>query len=156
MAIAFASWVHGHAGRIEHPDRLARIVRFGWALEITGRERQETWIHYSIPTPVIVQDRRLLANAVLIRYRVPSPGDSTILSVHIYDGERNLLASDTARLRASEWEMARINVPGNPAVQWGIGLSLGVRFARRSATADATRAFHIHIAAVGCDFAAPG
>jgi hypothetical protein len=167
MPIAFASWIHGHAGRIEHPDRLERTHRIGPYLEVTGRAGQDTWIHYAIPAPVLIDERRLRADAVLIRWQVLAP-NAEIRHVHVYDGEARILTADTSGPSVGAWQLARFDIAANPAVQWGIGVSIGVRFAAHAGAAERDGGPHIvasairredsnkvRIASVGCDFAPP-
>ena len=97
MALAHAVWIHGHSMQIEHPDRVDSVRRAGFYIRIDGKPGRDNWFHFAIPTPVIVNDYRLRAGSVLIRFRTGSV-DASVRAVHVYDGERPI-----AGTMASTW-----------------------------------------------------
>jgi hypothetical protein len=46
----------------------------------------------------------------------------------VYDGEAQIAAHDGLDLSPAAWTMYRFNVPGRPEINWGVGISIGVRF----------------------------
>lgn len=130
MALTRAMWTHGHAVRIEHPDRLSSVWRAGFFVRMLGKPSQNVWVHYAIPTPVIVTDNRLSVGSVMIRYRTVPENDSWIAAVHVYDGERKIASHDDLSEQARDWAFRRYDVPDNPDVRWGIGISINIRFTR--------------------------
>lgn len=128
MPLAQAMWTHGHAVRIETPDHLSAVWRSGTFVRIVGKQAQSAWLHYSIPTPVIVTDRRLTAGSVMIRSRTVPQNDAWIEAVHVYDGENRIAAHDGRHDNSRDWSFLRYEVPGTPEVRWGVGVSIKVKF----------------------------
>jgi hypothetical protein len=90
----FASWVHGHAGRIEAPDRLVNIVPIGWGLQVAGLPGTDNWLHYAVPTPVIVNGVR----AKIVQLGIKATRQSTdarIWAVPAYDGHHRFYANES-------------------------------------------------------------
>lgn len=144
--LAQSLWIHGHSLQIEFTDRIQAAWRIGPLISIEGRQNTDNWVHFAIPTAVIVNDRRLRAGAVLLRFRTNS--DNTfVYAVHIYDGDRRMAAQDNLRLSPRSWTSQRVDVPNNPEIQWGLGISVGVRF--QSANPIDNR---IEFSSAGCDF----
>lgn len=148
MPIEFASWIHGTTGQIEHPERVTSILRAGCFLEVKGREGVQTWLHYAIPTPVIVGDQRMRIDSVMLRYAVPD-ADTTVAAIHVYDGERRIAVHERAP-RPREWQVPRFDVPGNPEVLWGIGVSINLQWGRDEPRRS--ESWRIRFASAGCDF----
>lgn len=124
--LAHAMWTHGNGGLVEYPDRMTSIRQIGPALRLTGKPFTRNWIHFQIPTPVIVNQRRLRADSVLLRFR-SGPGAS-VSAIHVWDGERRLVARGGLNLSKRRIGGVRILVPYRPPVRWGLGLSVGVSF----------------------------
>jgi pimeloyl-ACP methyl ester carboxylesterase len=146
--LAEASWAHAHDVTVEHPERLESIRHIGSLVSVRGRPGQETWLHFAVPTPVIVDDQRLSAGSVMLRYRTSASG-AYIGAVHIYDGERNLAAYNNLSARAETWRFRRFDIPEVPTMHWGLGISLKAVFEAGDSDPDGRR---IEISAVGCDF----
>jgi hypothetical protein len=155
MAV-FASWVHGHAGRIEAPDRLVNIVPIGWGLQVAGLPGTDNWLHYAVPTPVIVNNVRAKIVQVGIKATRQST-DARIWAVHAYDGHHRFYANESVPDLAIVTNPPVAGYPGTflalpvpagliPDVRWGIGISLGLRFTGGASS------LQLDIAAVGCDF----
>ena len=149
MAIAHAMWVHAHSMIIEHPDRIASVWRAGSFGRILGRSAQNIWVHFAVPTPVIVDDNRLRIGQALVRFRT-TPSEAWVTAVHIYDGERKIAAFDGRRDAPSEWEVKRFSVTGTPEILWGVGISINVQF--HVDRAVGTEPWRIDFSAAGCDF----
>jgi len=85
------------------------------------------WVHFAIPTPVIVNDHRLRAVTALIRF-ITGPG-AKITAFHVYDGEKKILNLNGLSLTSTNGPgMDRHDVTGHPEILWGTGISLGVQF----------------------------
>lgn len=134
MTLTRAMWTHGHAIRIEHPDRLSSVWRAGFFVRLIGKPTQNVWVHYAIPTPVIVTDNRLSADSVMIRYRTVPENDAWIDAVHAYDGERKIASHDDLSQQSADWSFSRYGIPNTPEVRWGIGISINIRFTHVSFT----------------------
>ena len=127
MAIEKAMWTHGHNMIVEHPANLKSEWRAGFFIRVVGKSNQTNWFHFAIPTPVIVNDKRLKIDSVLIRFKSNS-NQATVTNVHVYDGETKIASHDGLNLYPSKYEGFRFKVPGNHPVSWGIGISIGVKF----------------------------
>lgn len=136
MPISRAMWTHGHAIRIEQPERLVSAWRAGFYARLIGKSGQSVWVHYAIPTPVIVTDNRLSAQSVGIRCRMKDERDAWIESVHVFDGDDKIAAHTNLTDRASNWRFFRYDISENPDVRWGVGLSIKFRFADRLVDAE--------------------
>jgi hypothetical protein len=119
MAIAQAAWTHGHSLEIEYPNR-GSLARKGFSARWTGRG-QDNWLHLAIPTPVIVNGKRLRVGSVLVRFRT---GGATVKAIHVYDGEKKIAARANLLLKPGQWHVERVDVPGDPEVLWGVGISM--------------------------------
>lgn len=149
MPAHHALWVHGHSAKIEYPDRVDSIEYKGNSVRIQGRPSTRNWVHFAVPTPVIVDDRRMQPTGILFRYK--NSGSGSVVAVHVYDGE-NQIATDE-----SPWETASLTVDNSwtyfilgfdltqrLSVEWGIGISIQIRFGRGGG--------EVEFEAAGCDF----
>jgi hypothetical protein len=125
--LAQAMWIHGHSMQIEALDRVQSVGRTGSLIRIEGRQNTDNWFHFAIPTPVIVNDRRLRAGSVSLRFRTSSD-NAFVHAVHIYDGESRIAAQDNLRLSPRAWSFQPFDIPNDPEIRWGLGISIGVRF----------------------------
>ena len=139
--LMFASWLHGHKVKVERPE-LARVWRAGFYGRVTGNAGSENWLHFAVPTPVIVDEQRLKVGSTLLRYR--ASGAAHIHAVHVYDGETKIAEYDGMTSRPRDWQMQRFRVPGRPEIRWGLGISVGVRFPAAGGK--------LEFAGAGCDF----
>src|SRR5437870_1850434 len=161
MPIAFASWVHGHAWRVERPDTLvaATTFPFGWGLSLAGLPNTDNWLHFAIPTPVIVADKAYNITQIGIRATRQS-AQMRVWAVYAYDGHHRFSAKETgvpdlpivANPPAAAYpdlgNFIALPVGGlipHPGVLWGIGISLGLRFG------PGDQSLQLDIASVGCD-----
>jgi hypothetical protein len=136
MALAHAMWIHGHSMQIENPERLASVWRAGMYIRVEGKPGNATWFHFAIPTPVIVNDHRLRALRVILQFRTSS-ADASVRDIHVY----NVNLSGNVGYRA-------FDIPGNPEVKLGIGISIGVGFGVEMMS------HQMEFISAGCDFIA--
>ncbi len=140
MAIAHAMWVHGHSLQVEVPSK-GIVERKGFSAKYTANGSETNWLHFAIPTPVIVNDARLKAESVLIRFRCEG---ARVTAIHVYDGETKIAGKDKLNLGSLQWQVERLNVPGTPQVKWGLGISILVAFGPDDHC--------IEFSGAGCDF----
>ena len=138
-------WIHGTAVRLETEAALSGVWRAGSFVELRGRAHAGTWVHYAIPTPVIVEGQRLTVAAVLVRYRSNSPG-ALLTNVHVFDGDARIKTYDGLTEAPQEWRLQRWAVDSPGGVRWGVGISMYVAFG-----AAASESVHLQIASVGCE-----
>lgn len=143
--ISYASWIHGHSMQIEYPDRIVSQWRAGFSITVEGKRGTNNWFHFAIPTPVIIDDVRLRADKVMLRFRTGSI-DAVVRNVHVYDGERLIAEHDNLTL-SKENPFAEFVVPDRPLIFWGLGISIGVSFGF-----DEQKDHHMDFFAAGCDF----
>jgi hypothetical protein len=125
MAIKEAAWVHGSSVHLESASWHA--LRQGyWTTVSPSFESTFGWVHFAVPTPVIIDGVRLKAESALIRFK--SGSRAKIRNFHIYDGEKKIASHDGLNLRSDQLQVVRKDVPGDPQVLWGTGISLGVEF----------------------------
>jgi hypothetical protein len=148
LRLAHAMWTHGHGAQIEYPDRLSAERRYGFFIRLRGKPFTSNWVHFQIPTPDIVDGRRLRVGSVMVRFRT-GPGAS-VHAVHIYDGERKIAAHNGLALSLGNLSWPRFDVPNHPPVRWGIGVSVGLKFGD-SANLPRNKLL-VDISSVGCDF----
>jgi hypothetical protein len=137
-----ASWVHGNSVEEELPERLLRARPMGPYGLFYGKPDTFNWFHFAIPTPVIVDRRRLRLDSVMLMF-ITSP-DTWVRNVHIYDGHRRIENFDGLSMTRVHW-FERFDVL-NYYVRYGIGVSVGVQFGSEN------RSHYIAFIAGGGDF----
>jgi len=143
--VAYSSWIHGHSMKIEYPDRLASQLRTGFCIRVEGKPGTDNWFHFAIPTPTIISGNKLKAGSVMLRFRTLST-DALVKSVHVYDGENKIAQHDSINFYGDRL-FERFDVPKHPAVQWGVGISIGVGFGGISSMSH-----RMEFISAGCDF----
>ena len=152
MPLAYAMWIHGHSMTVEYADRIATLERQGNYIQVTGRAFSSNWFHFAIPTPVIVNDKRLQLGSILLRFR--TGGATSLKAIHVWDGETRILVNDSVDPATNEdFQMSRFAVPGNPEVRWGVGISLNAEFGDPE-NLKTQRPLMFEVSSAGCDFLA--
>ncbi|MGH9765904.1 MAG: DUF6623 family protein, partial [Blastocatellia bacterium] len=119
-----ASWIHGCAIDVEFPERLTSMRRMGFYSLCEGQPNSFNWFHFAIPTPVIVDGRRLRLDSVMLIFHTDA--DVAVTNVHVWDGDSRLQAYDGLSLSGAH-PFERFDVLDR-SVRWGICVSVGVRF----------------------------
>jgi hypothetical protein len=130
--------------QIEYPDRIASMRRAGFSIDVEGKPGTTNWFHFAIPTPVIIDDVRLRADKVLLRFTTGSV-DAFVRHVHVYDGEKLIAEHNNVNL-SKENPLAGFVVPDRPLILLGLGISIGVAFGVEMMD------HHMDFIAAGCDF----
>lgn len=164
MSIKFASWVHGTTLQIE-ADFPVEVIRRGWGTIVRSpggqpwsvREGSTFWLHFGIPTPVIVDDKRLRLDSILVDY---DAGNMTELTyIDVWDSGKKILETPRkSRVGIVGRQLQRFPLPEHPLVEFGIGVSIGIQtgeLARTPWLRNET-SFQIMILGVGADFSPPG
>jgi len=135
--------------QIEYPERLSEQKRMGFYISTRGKPFTTNWFHFAIPTPVIVDGKRHFVGSVMIRLRT-GPGAS-VHAIHIYDGEVKIAAHDGLNLSPQGgFVWPRFDMPAHPAIKWGLGISIGVKFG--DAANLPPNKLLVEVSAAGCDF----
>ena len=137
-----ASWVHGNSVEEEYPERLLLARPMGPYGMFYGKRASFNWFHYAIPTPVIVNARRLRLDSVMLVF-LTSP-DTWVTNVHIWDGNSRIQAYDGLMMTGAHW-FERFDIL-NRYVRLGIGVSVGVKFGGEN------RDHHVAFVSAGGDF----
>ncbi len=143
VRLAHAMWTHGTSVHEEWPHHLKLIRRTGFCTAYEGKPGTHNWFHFAIPTPVIVDGRRLRLDSVMLKF-LAHP-DVWVTNVHIFDGHVKIEAYDGLDMTGSHW-FERWDVL-NKRVRFGIGISVGVRFGT-----DEAKRHYIRFIAAGADF----
>jgi Family of unknown function (DUF6623) len=83
--IKHASWTHGNLIVIENTENIEVLRHYGWGTKIGVVPLQGSWFHISIPTPVILKDKRAKVQKLFLLFRCPGDYPSSIREVHIWD-----------------------------------------------------------------------
>jgi|GEM_PF-789807 len=142
--IHHAMWTMGYSGEIEYPDRVQSFVRKGWGLEITAKPSTVNWIHFAIPTPVIVDARRLRADKVILLYKTGS-ADAWLSDVHVWDGLYRRKTEVVTTWPRGVLAYRTVDLP-NPFVYYGIGISVCIKCGVEMMS------HNFSFYAAGCDF----
>jgi len=148
IKLVHAMWTHGHGAHIEYPDRLSLEIRYGSRIRLRGKPFTSNWVHLAIPTPVIVDQRRLRAGSVLLHFRM-GPG-ACVHAIHVWDGSRKIADYNDLNLSPEKISMLRFDVPNQPLIKHGLGISVGVKFGD-DANLPANKLL-VDITSAGCDF----
>jgi hypothetical protein len=132
--LAQAMWTHGVGLFLE--DNSWTIDRSGFGGMVhPSNTSLGGWVHFVIPTTVIVNDRRLQARQTGIR--VATGPKATITSVRVHDGERQLAENDNLKIGGPP-NTYYFPIPGTPQILWGVEISVFVSFTDTSSDAWAT------------------
>lgn len=149
MSIDHALWVHGHSAEIEYPDRVDSIVQKGYYVRVQGNPSTSNWLHFAVPTAVIVDDYRMRPRSIQFRYK--TDGGGSVDAVHVYDGETRIATdnSPTKEIDPDGWTRIQVGFDPSevPAVYFGIGISILLRFDRHGGW--------LEFESAGCDFEYP-
>ncbi|KAH8588711.1 hypothetical protein B0O99DRAFT_638420 [Bisporella sp. PMI_857] len=119
-----AAWTHGIGVELE--SRSWSALRQGFYTTVRpSNEGTFGWVHFAIPTPVIVDGTRLKAASAMIRFSTGS--GAKVTRFHVFDGEKRIADHNELNL-AGNLQFVRRDVPGDPEVLWGTVISLGVQF----------------------------
>jgi hypothetical protein len=147
MAIKHAAWTHGSAVQVENVQNVKSITRYAFFTRLVGKKGTGTWVHFAIPTPVIVDGVRLRLESAMIRFRSASP-QACVAHFHVCDGENRFFIHDNIN-KVQDWgtPFHRELIRPEHSVLWGIGITLYIAF---NGNTDAENT--IELASAGCDF----
>lgn len=142
----FTSWVHGAAMQVEYANRLTSVRHTGPFVRIEGAEGQNTWVHFPVPTPTVVDGGKMRVGAALLSFRTRPY--ATVHEVVVYDGERRISEHTDLSLQGEHLD-ARFEVAGSPEAGQGVNIAVGVMF---GAGAPDVRSMQIEIIGAGIEF----
>jgi hypothetical protein len=112
--------------QIEDADALAALWRSGFCIYVEGKPGSLNWLHAAIPTPTIVDGRRLRIRTVILVFRTMS-ADAIVRDIHVYDGDTKIGDINEVNL-SGDVGLAQFDIPDCPEVQTAIGISIGLSF----------------------------
>jgi hypothetical protein len=139
--IHHAMWTHGCGIQIETPSRFASVTRYGFYTALVGKANTSSWVHFQIPTPLIVDNVRLKANSVLLSFKT-SAADAQVKAVHVYDGATKI-ASFERLAYSGNVGMIRFTLSNAPLIYEGLNISILTSFGSKA---------EIDFISAGCDF----
>ena len=139
-------WMHSVNMQVEYPARLTSVRATGPFVRIEGARGQNTWLHFPLPTPVVVDGVRMRIEGAFVSFRTRD--HASVHEVIVYDGESRIAEHMELDLRGDHLD-ARFDVPGNPGINKGINITLGVRF---DDDAPDVRSMQIEVIGVGLEY----
>ena len=136
-------WMHGVNMQVEYPNRLTSVRATGPFVRIEGARGQNTWLHFPIPTPTVIDGVNMRIEGTYGSFRTRD--HATVHEVIVDDGESRIAEHMDMDLRGDHLEH-RFDVPGNPEINKGINVTVGVRF---DAAAQDVRSMQIEVVGVG-------
>jgi hypothetical protein len=124
MALKHAAWIHGTSVQLETPSWSALRQGFYTTVRPSNGPTSE-WVHFAIPTPVIINGVRSKAQSAMIRFTTGP--QASIGAVHVYDGEKNIYEHNGVNYKGN-LQFIREVIPGEPEVLWGTGISILINF----------------------------
>ena len=139
-------WMHGVNMQVEYPNRLTSVRATGPFVRIEGARGQNTWLHFPLPTPAVLDGVNMHIKGAYVCFRTRD--HATVHEVIVYDGESRIAEHMDMDLRGDHLE-DRFDVPGNPEINKGINVTLGVRF---DDVAPDVRSMQIEVISVGLEY----
>jgi len=157
-----ARWVHGNTvvPEVAGPGPFANVdgvawtdvvgLPRGWGKAWRGRANTFNFFHVSIPTPTFIGTVRPQLDKVYVFFDAVAP--ARVENIHVWDGPNRIwvrdgLAVSGNRLGGVQWDQNAWDIANNPQLNYGVGISIGVRFVG----ADANVTF----STAGADFLVP-
>jgi hypothetical protein len=141
--IVHAMWVHGNNMSIQDPVTVVNEARKGNGIHFQVIDVPlNIWVHFSIPTPVMVDGDRLRLASVLIQF-VSDP-KAYVEDVHVWDGDKKVAWWNDQHLSGTH--TARFDVKGDVRVKRGLDVAIRVAPETTAGPLD------MHFVGVGCDF----
>lgn len=146
--IAHEMWVHGSSVAIQDPGVIEWAYRTGKATHIKGKPHSSVWLHFAIPTPVIIDGNRLRVGKVLLRFKTEGyhyidhyQAHNWANEVHVWDGDNKFALWDKEKIKPSDdFELPalmgisqvlhslRLRIDGEIRLEWGLNGCLNVYF----------------------------
>ena len=132
--------------QVEYSNRVTSVRPTGPFVRIEGSKGQNTWVHFPIPTPTVVEGARSRVGTALVSFRTRS--HATVHEVIVYDGEERIAEHMDMNLKGDHLD-GRFEIPGTPEVNLGLNITVGMSFDQE---APDSRAMTVEIVGAGVDF----
>jgi hypothetical protein len=130
----------------EYASRITAVRHCGPFVRIEGARGQNTWVHFPIPTPAVVNGARMKVDSAMVSFRTRA--NAVVHEVIVYDGEKRIAEHMDLNMREDHLD-ARFEVPGTPEVNQGINITVGVSF---DSSAPDVRSLQVEIVGAGVEF----
>jgi len=139
-------WMHGANMQVEYPSRLTSVRATGPFVRIEGARGQNTWVHFPLPTPAVIDGSRMRVQAAQVSFRTKE--NAAVHEVIVYDGEKRIAEHLDLNMRGDHLD-DRLEALGNPEIGKGINVTLGIRF---DDAAPDVRSMQIEVIGVGLEY----
>lgn len=139
-------WMHGANMQVEYPNRITSVRATGPFVRIEGARGQNTWLHFPVPTPAVIDGARMRIDGALVSFRTRD--HASVNEIIVYDGDQRIVEHTDQDLRGERLEY-RVAVPGSPEINRGINIVLGVTF---DSAAPDVRSMQIEVIGVGLEY----
>ena len=139
-------WMHGSNMQVEYPNRITSVRATGPFVRIEGARGQNTWLHFPVPTPAVIDGARMRIDGALVSFRTRD--HASVKEIIVYDGDQRIVEHMDQDLRGEHPEY-RVEVPGSPEISRGINIVLGVAF---DSVAPDVRSMQIEVIGVGLEY----
>jgi hypothetical protein len=123
-------WVHGHSAEAQTPQDTRLILRTGsgtYIEQVTGGG----WFHFAIPTPSIIDGKRLRIDRVAVAFRT-SGANAFVASVDVFHGPwafiKHGFEIGPFGDHSGDDSLVVVSVPDQPEVSRPIGVTVRVEF----------------------------
>ena len=129
--LAQAAWTHGLGIFLE--DKSWSIDRTGaGGIVYPSNTSLDGWIHFVIPTPVVVNNTRLAAKQAIVR--LSTGAKALIRTISVHDGD-TLIANFGVQVSSPNVQTYFYPISSPPQVFYGLQINVEVVFADRSTDA---------------------
>lgn len=124
MPIKQASWTHGVGLQVE--SHSWTVHRRGPFTTVTPSfESTFGWVHFAIPTPVIIDGVRLKPGFAAVRFSTGTT--ARITAMHVHDGETMIAAYNGLSLGGQQQVFGE-TLPDQSPIIWGTAISVAIQF----------------------------
>jgi len=132
MPRKYDMWTHGTSVQVQEKGWEARAVREGYSTKVTpGNDLLFGWVHFAIPTPVMIDSAPLKAQVALIRFNIGS--QASIEHFQVFNGEGKIIDRGVKypRKRMGRAQSEEEPIQDQPVLIGGVGISIKVVFTGR-------------------------
>ncbi len=119
-------WIHGTSVQVQNANAISTLVRQGSGTRIEGQEGTSITLHFALPTPMFVSERRLSIRSVILDFITREL--ASVTAVQVWDG-RVRIASFEGLSLSGEHRFEKFEIEGHPSFSRGINVSVQVGFA---------------------------
>ncbi len=145
MSKTLTLWSHGSNMQIEYENRITSIRHTGPFVRIEGQSGQNTWGHFPINNPTMIDGTGVSLTKIYVSFRTREYG--FVNEILMYDGEQIIVESNNISLNGDNLEY-ELNLDHPIPIEKGLNLVIGFQFKPNPPN---TRATQIEVIGVGID-----